>query len=44
MRWLDSIGNSVDINLSKLWGILKDRESWSVAVQWVAKSQTQLRD
>ena len=33
MRWLDGITDSVDMNLSKLWGILKDREGGSAAVQ-----------
>ena len=40
MRWLDSITNSVDMKLSKLWGIVKDREDWQVAVYRVAKSWT----
>ena len=44
MKCLHCIINSMDMNLSKLWEILKDMESWRVAVQWVAKSQTQLRD
>jgi len=41
MRYLDSISNSVDMNLSKLWEIVKDRRTWHAAVHGVAKSQTQ---
>ena len=37
MRWLDGIVDSVNMNLSKLWGIVKDREGWSAAVE-VAES------
>ena len=44
MRWLDSIIDSVDISLSKLWVTVKDREVWPVVVHGVAKSQTQLSD
>ena len=44
MRWSDGITDSKDMNVSKLWEIVKDREAWSAAVHGVEKSQTRLRD
>ena len=42
MRWLDSITDSTDMNLNKLWEIVENRGAWHVRVHWVAKSQTRL--
>ena len=44
MGWLDGINDSVDMNLSRLWEIMEDREVWNVTVQGITKSRTQLGD
>ena len=43
-KWLDGITNSMDMSLSKLWEMVKDRDAWHAVVHGITKNQTELSD
>ena len=44
IKWLDDITNEMDMNLGKLWEMVRDRKAWCAAIHGVTKSQTRLSD